>query len=93
MLTYANLQNEVLGEEIEDNELKKLELEIAKVDLEISKIDNALNVLNPVERQLIESRFFNNNTWYRVSMELGYSESGVRRFANRVLKKIKDIDS
>ncbi|MDD3839025.1 MAG: SigB/SigF/SigG family RNA polymerase sigma factor [Clostridia bacterium] len=84
--TYDNLGD--------DNDLSLLELigreEKGLVDIENKYfLDDCLSRLNPLEKKIINARFFEEKTQNKVASELGVSQMYVSRMERRIIKKLQ----
>lgn len=91
--TY-NINNSVENEVIEkEKEIEGLEFKISRQERQIKKIENALNLLNPKEKRLVECRYFSNRSiapsWIDIAEEIGFSEKKCRMMRNDIIEKIK----
>lgn len=78
------------------NELKLPELtevydeKIAKLKASLKRIEDALDGLEPVERQLMRARYIEGLEWHQVAVRISYSWQQTHRIHARALIKIKD---
>ena len=83
-----SVENEVM---IKENKIAKVKQVIEEYTLLLDKLLNALGVLNALERDIIEERYFNNNDWFMVAENVGYSISWVKRVNREALDKLMAI--
>ena len=65
--------------------------EIKKNEIKINKIDRALDLLNEVERKIIEMRYFECIRVYIIADELGYCDKQVSRIKKNAINKISIV--
>ena len=80
-----SVENEVL---IKDNKITQVKQAIEEYTLLIDKLLNSLEVLNALERDIIEERYFKNNDWFMVAENVGYSIAWVKRVNSESLEKL-----
>ena len=56
-----------------------------------TRIENAINALEPIEREVIRSHYIDGLPWFRVAAGLNYSEPQVHRIHSNALQKLKNI--
>lgn len=54
-------------------------------------IEQAIEALNPVERELIRLRYFDGLPWHRVATGISYSEQQTYRIHGDALRKIRKL--
>lgn len=82
-------------ERIESKEALKIHEDIMVYQLLVECIDAGIKELEDVEQDFVKSRYFSNHSFDRVTIETGYSISGVFKLRRSVRKKLlislKDI--
>lgn len=57
----------------------------------ILAIENAIESLDPVERELVRLRYADGLPWFKVQAAINYSEQQTHRIHSRVLQKLKKL--
>ena len=58
---------------------------------EVKIIDNALEVLNNLEKEVIELRYFKDKTWIEISKKIERSTSNCKQIRVEAIEKIKKV--
>lgn len=66
---------------------KKLE-ELVNTQLEI---EQAIETLDPMERDVVRLRYIDGKPWCRIAMQLNYSEASAHRIHRKALAKLKNL--
>lgn len=74
-----------------DQEYDRLLGEKSKAVKEVKIIDNALEVLNRLEKEIIELRYFKDKTWIEISDKLENSTSNCKKIRVEAIEKIKKV--
>ncbi len=69
---------------------EKLENAIKQIENEIKQIENALSCLNPLEKTIIEEKYFKGSQWWQISGIVKYSESWCKRVRKEAIVKMID---
>lgn len=55
------------------------------------RIEQAIETLEPIERELIRFRYFDGLPWHRIAVKISYSEQQTHRFHSNALQKLKKL--
>ena len=55
-------------------------------------IEKKIEVLEPLERDLIRCRYFNGLKWEEVQKEVGYAQRQTRRIHDRAIEKLETLE-
>ncbi|MGL4761861.1 MAG: hypothetical protein ACRC6T_11580 [Sarcina sp.] len=70
---------------------QELEYTIAHKGIEIAKIENALSVLNPSEKEIIQLKYIENHKWETVYYKANKSDKTCKRLERESLIKMLEI--
>lgn len=81
-------QKERLKDCISKDAQEHIGRDIAALELEICSINRALDMLGPVEKEIIKLRYFENLMWEFVAGKVGYSPRYCHRLHRAALEKM-----
>lgn len=71
--------------------LRILKLDKAEIDGLLERLDNVLEMLDPIERTIIQIRYIQGCRWTNVSLKVKYSERNCQRIAVKAISKLTRI--
>jgi len=74
--------------DVYSSEYSRLENELKNLLNQKSEIEELLNILDELEKKVIEYKYFKKYKWWMVANAIGYSESDTKRRCRKILEKI-----
>ena len=69
----------------------KYEKLVSRLSKQQSEVEDAIETLDPTERELIRLRYFDGLTWSKVSAKLNYGQRQVFTIHKKILQKLKRV--
>ena len=83
----STVENEVIKRE---ERIESVQAEINQLEYNKALIDKVIKILDPIELQLIQQRYFSKprNTWTNIKYTLGLSDDRCYKLRNKVINKV-----
>lgn len=65
-----------------------LEKRLIIIQCKLKRIENVLNMLQGIDREVIEQRYIKNEAWFNISLETSVCERTCRRIEKRVINRL-----
>lgn len=87
----STVEGELLKRQQMEQRLHELDLQIRMGQLDLRRVDNALELLAPIEAEILRRRFIDGQSIAAVAMALNFSESSVNKKTRQGLAMIEPL--